>query len=645
MTVLVARTTYVKSQVRNSLMNILNRPGHQAWLQPSLALAIRILRKLLFMVSKFQARLNQHHSEAHQAALRPGGDRWNEALDRYYRQLRSIQGSLSKKPLISIIMPVYKTPLKYLNECLASVAAQVYDRWELCIVDDGSQDSNVEDLLKQFAKQNPGKVKLLIENRNQGICIASQLALDQAQGDYIALLDHDDRLLPNALLEVTRTINASSEPDIIYSDEARINEDGIVESCFYKPDWSPLFSFAAHYSTHLTVFKTSLVRSVGGFRTGFDGSQDHDLMLRAVEASPRPVVHIPMILYQWRAHAQSTARSRDAKPYAAEAGVKAVSEACIRRGWPAQVKFDAKFERYRVRFDLKDPNILISIIIPSKDALDVLEPCLNSIFNKTTYPNFEIILIDHDSKSDAVLRLFKRMEANFADKFKCLSYTGEFNFAVMNNQAARAARGEYLLFLNNDTEVESPSWLEEMLSIAQLPTTGAVGAKLLFENRRIQHAGIVGLGKGVAGNAGVGLPHDSNHYYSYFQTTHEVLAVTGACLLVQKEKFDLVYGFNETDVPSGYGDVDLCLRLREKGFVNVYVPHAILLHKESSTRKAGVEVYEKWYMLNRWGKELATDPYLNPNLLMTTQYQIDFDSLFQQPLEPLFKQILKPNLV
>jgi glycosyltransferase involved in cell wall biosynthesis len=614
-------------------------PILRIWLPQLIDFQVRVLRKLLFLTSKFQARMIQNQR------VPQSTDHWNQALMTYYKQIQSIPPRLRVRPLITVLVPVYKVKVSYLNECLASVAAQVYDNWELSIVDDGSNDPQIAQLLRKFASKHSSKVKLRIETTNSGICGASQLALEQATGDYIALLDHDDRLLPNALLEMARAIQAHDEPDILYSDESRINEDGIVESNFYKPAWSSLFNLAAHYSTHLTVYKADLMRRAGGFRRGYEGSQDHDLMLRAVELTQKPVAHVPMILYQWRAHPQSTARSRDAKPYAAIAGEKAVAEACIRRGWPASVEFDASVERYRVRFALRNPTAMVSIIIPNKDAHAVIEPCLTSIFNKSTYQYFEVIVIDHESKSTEVLKLYERMEIQYPDRFRRISYQGNFNFGVMNNQATLSAKGDFLLFLNNDTEVISPDWLEEMLAVAQLPSSGAVGAKLLFENGKIQHAGIVGLGSGVAGNAGTNLPADTNHYYSYLQTTHEVLAVTGACLMIEKSKFLIVNKFNEVDVPSGFGDVDLCLKLRHQNLYNVYVPHAVLSHKESTTRKSSFEVYEKWYMLSQWGKCLSADPYLNHNLQRSTQYQLDFDSIFQQPLEPAFKQILQPHLV
>jgi glycosyltransferase involved in cell wall biosynthesis len=628
----------VRFDLNKDSSSILTLPKGASWTLPLVNFFVRAFRKLLFLASKAEARLT---ARAREAQTVQHHDKWSQGIDDYYNTLHAVVPSLRFKPLISVLVPVYKVKPRYLSECLASVAAQIYPNWELCIVDDGSGQEALRILIEEFAASFPGKVHYLVESKNRGICGASQLALGLATGEYTALLDHDDRLLPHALLEVTRAINANGQPDIIFSDEARVNEQGVVEDVFYKPDWSPLFNLTCHYSTHLSVFRTELIRSIGGFRLGFEGSQDHDLMLRAVENTAKPVVHIPLVLYQWRAHPQSTARTRDAKPYAAIAGEKAVSEACVRRGWPAKVEFDTSLERYRVQFELKAPDALTSIIIPSRDGYDLIEPCLRSIFKYSTDENFEIIVVDHQTTCPRCLDLFKRYEITEPKRFRRVPYNGSFNFAVMNNLAVEAAQGAFLLFLNNDTEVKSHGWLREMKAVAQLPNVGAVGAKLLLENGHIQHAGIVGLGSGVAGNAGFGMRCGDKAYYSYLQVMHEVLAVTGACLMLERPKFYSVKGFDEVHVPNGFGDVDLCLRLKEKGLTSVYVPAAVLAHKESPSRKASFEAYERWYMLQRWGHELILDPYLNPNLERSQKYKLSFDALYQQPAEASLQKRLQ----
>ncbi len=603
-----------------------------------LAQWVRVVRKLLFLSSKIQAQLRQKYAQKTVAA----SDRWDGGLISYYQRLSGVLPGLKARPTISILVPVYKVKPLYLQECLNSISAQVYSNWELCLVDDGSNDESLRSIVESFHQRFPDQVRFRFETQNGGICKASQLALELATGEFIALLDHDDRLLPNALLEVARAIQLNGSSDIFYSDESRISEEGIVESTFHKPSWSPLFSLAVHYSTHLTVYRRELVIKVEGFRAGYEGSQDHDLMLRAAEQTRGPVVHIPLVLYQWRAHAQSTARSTQAKPYAASAGEKAVREACIRRGWPADVQYDQNLERYRVSFELKAAVEKVSILIPTRDAFDLIEPCLKSVFKTTSGIPFEVVIIDHQSQDQRCLRLFDEFQRSYPTQFKRIVYKGSFNFAAMNNVAARNCEGSYLLFLNNDTEVLHQSWLKEMLSIAQLPKTGAVGAKLLLDNGRIQHAGIVGLGHRIAGNAGFDRPAGCRDYYSYYQTTHETLAVTGACFLISRKKFELAGGFDEVNVPNGFGDVDLCLKLRDLGLDNVYVPHAVLRHKESPTRRASFEHYERWYMLERWGKILVADPYLNPNLERGLWYQTDFDSTFVQPTEVAFQKILQP---
>lgn len=602
--------------------------------------SIRVLRRLLYILNKAQARIHQHQLETSTHSK----DQWVEAVEAYYNILPGVFSKLGFVPKISVLVPVYKVKSRYLEECLNSVAAQIYRNWELCIVDDGSHDKEIANIIERFQTAYPNQVIFKIETVNRGICGASQIAFEMATGEYVALLDHDDRLLPNALLEVARSLQSSQRPEVIYSDESRISEVGAIEGTFHKPDWSPLFGLAVHYPAHLSVYKKSLIQSIGGFRLGFEGSQDHDLMLRATELTQEPIVHIPMVLYQWRAHPLSTARNLQAKPYAAIAGEKAVREACERRGWPADVAYDQKRERYSVKFQLKKPNDKVSIIVPTRDNFDLIEACLRSIFAAKTEIPFEIILVDHESTDSKCIALFQDYQSKYPGIFSRIVYHGSFNFGAMNNQAVQVARGQYVLFLNNDTEVRASNWLEELVAIAQLPSSGAVGGKLLLANGNIQHAGIVGLGHGVAGNAGLNMAADAKDYFGYLQTTHEVLSITGACLLISKEKFLGVGGFDEVFVPNGYGDVDLCLRLREKGLNNVYVPAATLIHRESPTRKASLEIYEKWYMLKRWGRELVTDPYLNINLDRGLFYRTHFDSIFQQPDEQhLQNRMQKPR--
>lgn len=614
-------------------LSIFGRPSRKVlWLLFKITRRIAMFSEHWLINHPFNRRLDREkNKEFHGADL---------GFQAYYNHIRNSISELAIQPKISIIVPVYKVDLSFFYECLRSVEVQTYENWELCIVDDCSEDPNITSMIERFRDKHPHKVKCSTNPQNLHISLTSNAALALATGDYIGLLDHDDRLLPNALGEMVRAINLNNSPDILYSDECHIDSKGVQESTYHKPSWSPLMHLSVHYTTHFSVFKTALVNKVGGFRQGFEGSQDHDLMLRLTEASEKPVVHVPMCLYQWRAHEGSTARDVKAKPYAAIAGEKAVREACARRGWPALVEFEPNTLHYRVKFQIKKPHELVSIIIPSKNSIDLIRPCVESIVSKSQYNNFEIIIVDHASDCEKVSGFYKEMKDKLGEKFRTVIYDGYFNFARMNNLGAKAAKGQYLLLLNNDTEVITEDWLEEMLRLAQLPEVGAVGPKLLFPDGKIQHAGLVGFGYHIAGHAGYMLKEDSGIYCQHLQTTHEVIGVTGACIMIKKSKYWKVGGLEEILLPNGFGDVDFCLKLRESGYSNVYVPYAKLFHKESPTRKKSFEFFERNYLINKWGKELLTDPYMNPCFIKDPYYKEHVYYSTQQPSSIYFDCLL-----
>lgn len=525
---------------------------------------------------------------------------------RYYNQLGPRLSALPYQPLISVLIPVYKVAPVLLSETLASVAGQIYDRWELCIVDDASGMPEIDEIIHAFARAHPNRVKYAKNSSNLHISATSNRALELATGDYVALLDHDDLLLPNALAEMVRFINLENQPEILYSDERLISATGeLISDPFYKPDWCPYFHLSVNYTTHLSVYKRDLLRQVGGFRTGYEGSQDHDLMLRAVEATSKPVVHVPFVLYQWRAIPGSTASNIDEKPYAVVNGIKAVSEACMRRGFPAEVTYERATFHYRLKFALPEPLPLVSIMIPSKNFPDLIEKCLASITAKSTYPRFEILVIDNGSTDKRVDTIYSRYNV------RVIKHEAPFNFAVLNNIGARAAQGDYLVLLNNDTEVITPEWIEELLRFAQLPDVGAVGCKLLYPDQRIQHAGALLVDRQIAVHALRGLAHHTRTYLDTANTVHEASAVTAACLMVSKEKYWRVGGLDEVDVPNGFGDVDFCLKLGRAKLSNIYTPYASLYHHESPSRGQNIETYEKIVMLRRWAPELMHDRFLN----------------------------------
>ena len=571
-------------------------------------------------------------------------------LDSYYEFLAAHTSTYALRPTFSIIVPVYRPRLEFLSQALASVAAQVYPNWQLCVVDDCSGDTEVQRVLRDFQDRHPDKVSLRLLTENQGISGASNEALGLAHGDYCALLDHDDRLYPNALAEVVRHMNevvghGDDVPDILYSDERVIGEHGQhLNDPFLKPDWSPLMHLSVNYTTHLSVYRTDLLRRIGGFRQGFEGSQDHDLMLRAVEAADTGVGHIPAVLYQWRAHQESTAQSLEAKPHAAAAGVRAVREACERRGFPAQVRFEAATGHYRVDFDIAEPKPLVSIVIPTRNGVSLLRRCVQSIAGRTTYDNYEIVIVDNGSDDPAALQYLRDLEQT--NRATVIKDDGYFNFGRLCNVGVDHARGEYVVLLNNDTEVLSPDWLEALVGLAQLPSCGAVGAKLLYADGHVQHAGVVGLGDVVAGHSGRGRGSDDPMYVHLINTVHEAIAVTAACMCIRKATYVEAGGLDERWVPNAYGDVDLCLRLRERGMFNVYTPYAVLHHLESPSRRGNIETFERGYMRRRWSDALLNDPYVNPNLIRGEWYTVDhrfarsevpasyFDALLKEKTAP-----------
>jgi O-antigen biosynthesis protein len=548
----------------------------------------------------------------------------------YYTHLRQHIPTLPLQPVISVVVPVYRPDPGYLREALVSVALQTYPHWEVCIVDDASADPEVTAVIAEFAAEHPDQVKVVVNDTNLHISGASNAGLQVATGEYVTLLDHDDRLYPHALAEVVRSINSTlaatgTAPQILYSDEKVIGPDGEhLHDSFNKPGWSPFLHMSVNYTTHLSVYSRELLDRIDGFRVGFEGAQDHDLMLRAVAAADTDVVHIPILLYQWRSHPQSTAGTGDAKPYAWDAGMRAVAEICEQMGRPVTVTMDESTGHYRLAFDLPDPRPRVSLVIPSKDSTEYLGMCINSVRRESTYPDIEIVVVDNGSTLDEVLDFYRELERTDPD-IKIVSDPGYFNFARLNNVGAAAATGEYLVLLNNDTEVVTPDWVEQMLMYAQFPEIGAVGARLLYPDGSIQHGGIVGIGAHIADHTGWHSRPEDRMYLDMVNTVHEALAVTAAAMMIRASTFSELGGFHESVVPNGFGDVDLCLRLRAAGLTNIYTPYATLIHHESITRKRNIEVAEIQYMRSNWGMELLNDPYLNPNLNRSGQYTPDLN--------------------
>jgi len=529
--------------------------------------------------------------------------------------------AFSYQPMISIIMPVFNPPEAYLRQAIESVIGQVYPNWELCIADDASTDTHVHQVLKEYAEQE-GRIKVVLRDSNGHISCASNSALALATGEFIALLDHDDLLTADALYEVVCLLNRHPEADMIYSDEDKVDDSGCLFSPYFKSDWCPDSFLSKMYTNHLGIYRRTLIEEIGGFRVGYEGAQDYDLVLRLSEKTQH-IFHIPKILYHWRVHPQSTALGVVQKSYVIEATTKALLEALERRQEPGQVEViyylagnDCSYiPRYHIKtFDL------VSIVVPTKDLGSLLDSCLQSIFEKTTYPNYEVILVDNGSKEPNTFEVFRKWSDKEPNRLKIYTLDIPFNYSEINNLAVKHAEGKYLLFLNNDTQILTADWIEAMVEQVQRESIGCVGGLLLYPDQTVQHAGlIIGLG-GVAGTSHKYYHCDEPGYFGKIKSVTNYSAVTGACLMCRYENFDLVGGFDE-ELAIAFNDVDLCLKMLERGLRNVYLPHVVLYHFESRSRgyedspeKFNRFLKESKYFQGKWKHLIDADPCYSPHL-------------------------------
>lgn len=520
-------------------------------------------------------------------------------------------------PLVTVLLPVYDTPERWLRRCLDSMLAQAYPRWELCIADDASTAPHVRTVLQEYARREP-RIRIAWRERNGHIARASNTALEMARGEYIALLDHDDELRPHALLEMVEELRAHPDARLVYSDEDKIDERGRRFQPYFKPDWNPDLLLSQNYLCHFTVIETALARESGGFREGTEGSQDHDLFLRCTAALPTTGIrHVPKVLYHWRAIAGSTALERSAKDYAAEAGLRAVDRS-VRAHTPEARVEGLAHGHYRVRWPLPSPQPKVSIIVPTRDRVELLRQCVESVLGKTDYDNFELVVVDNGSRDPDALACLETLRGR--ERVRVLRHDAPFNFSEINNRAAAQCDGELLCLLNNDIEVIDGDWLREMASQAWRPGVGAVGALLLYPDDSIQHAGVVlGLG-GVANHAYCHQPFGVPGHGARALVAQELSAVTAACLVVRRQAWLQAGGLDEK-LQVAFNDIDFCLRLRAMGYRNVWTPFARLYHHESASRGAEdtPEKVARFHrevalMRERWGQVLDHDPAYNPNL-------------------------------
>lgn len=543
---------------------------------------------------------------------------------------------LDYEPCISIIVPTYKTPEKFLKEMIDSVRNQSYENWELCIGDGSVTEDTVKNVVESYQKKDK-RIKMLCLSENLGIAGNTNAALSIATGDYIALLDHDDILAPDALYEVVKWMNEhyKDETDVIYTDEDKVSFD--LKDYFephFKSDYNLDLIRSNNYICHLFVAGKSIVDQVGGFRKEYDGSQDYDFILRCIEQS-KHVEHVPKVLYHWRCHPGSTAANQESKMYCYEAGKRAIEDHLKRMGEDdCQVVMTEHLGFYHVIYPIREQK-KVSIIIPNKDQKEILERCIESIIQKTDYKNYEIIIVENNSTTNEIFEYYKTIEQR--ENIRVVIWKDKFNYSAINNFGVRYANGEYLLFLNNDIEVIRENWLSEMLANVQRKEVGIVGAKLLYPDNMVQHAGvIIGMG-GIAGHPLSRHPADDCGYFARGIIQQNLNAVTAACMLTKKEVYEKVKGFEEK-LAVAFNDIDLCLKVRKAGYLIVYDPEALLYHHESISRgkedtleKRNRFEGEVDYMAKKWKDVLEKgDEYYNPNLsLLSGNFELKKESEMQ----------------
>lgn len=549
--------------------------------------------------------------------------RWidrHDRIDEAAREaIRTHIGRFENAPLISVVMPVYNPKPEWLAQAIESVQRQLYPNWELCMADDLSPDPAIRPLLERYAAEDP-RIKVTFRERNGHISAASNSALELAKGEWVALLDHDDLLPEHALYCVADAINRNPSARLIYSDEDKIDESGRRRDPYFKCEWNQDLFYSHNMFSHLGVFQKQLLDEVEGFRIGYEGSQDYDLVLRCIERIDAGAIrHIPRVLYHWRLHATSTASGVEAKPYAAVVGERAIDEHFSRRDVNAKATYIGY--GYRVRYALPSQQPLVSLIIPTRNAVHLMRQCVGSVLGKTTYQNYEILIVDNGSDDPEALHYFESLADD--PRIRVLRDERPFNYSALNNAAVGHARGELIGLLNNDVEVITPDWLSELVSLALQPGVGVAGAKLLYPDNTVQHAGLVLGILGVAGNAHKHVPRATRGYFGRAALTSDFSAVTAACLVMRKSIYQEAGGLNEGDLAVAYNDVDLCLRVREAGYRNVWTPFAELYHHESATRGKDDDPARRQrfdrevdYMKRRWGRLLTSDPCYSPNLTL-----------------------------
>lgn len=551
-------------------------------------------------------------------AKAPTYERWLKLYDR-----SSSQPKIESELLFSIILPTFNTPEIWLRHCLDSVLAQTYSNWELCVADDASSTPHVRAVLEEYAAREPRRIHIAWRATNGHISAASNSALALAKGEYIVLLDHDDELHPAALATIAEALRRNPQWRLVYSDEDKIDADGRRYEPYFKPDWNLDLLHGQNCISHLGVYCRQLAMELGGFRPGLEGSQDWDLALRFSERlSAGEIGHVPVVLYHWRAVDGSTAQGVGEKSYAHGAGRRALLEHFERTGEDVEViEIDGVLGAFRVRYLLKQPLPLISIIIPTRDRLDLLRRCVESVLHLSSYPNYEILIVDNQSVEPATLAFFESLNGH--PQMRVWQYDEPFNYSSINNDALLECRGELICLMNNDVEVITPDWMEELASHALRPRVGAVGAMLYYPDGSIQHAGVITGVHGVAAHPYCGMPRGFSGQMGRAKLTQSMSAVTAACLMVRRSVYVQAGGLDPS-LQVAFNDIDFCLRVGQLGFTNVWTPFAELYHHESASRghedtveKRARFMGEVEFMIKRWGGQLERDSAYNPNLTLS----------------------------
>ena len=596
--------------------------------------AVNILRNegvqgLQARISNAERLLNVPAAAAQAALLQPGEDPYHGWLRLYDPTDKATMAALGQKiedlgitTTFSVVMPVYNPPLDYLRQAIESVQAQVYPHWEICIADDASPNAAVRELLTELAAQDP-RIKLVFREKNGHISAATNSALEIATGDYIALMDNDDLLPPHALAYMALAAHQHPQAGLIYSDEDKVTEDNVRQAPYFKCQFNYELFLSQNMISHFGVYRRSVLEEIGGFRVGYEGAQDWDLALRVIEkVGPENIVHVPRVLYHWRIFPGSTALALEEKDYALKAQIESITSHLQRIGKPDTQVYPAPGipGLLRIKHRLPDPLPLVSIVIPTRDRVELLSMCVNSILEKTAYPHYQIVVVDNGSTDEKALAYLDSIAKD--ERVKVIRADIPFNYSALNNLGVAQTDGEYLVLMNNDIEITQTDWLEEMLAFACQPDIGCVGAQLWYPNNTLQHGGVVlGIG-GVASHAHKGIPRGNFGYFGRASAHQMFSAVTAACLMIRKSTYQAVDGFDET-LKVAYNDVDFCLKVRAQGLRNLYNPFASFIHHESASRGSDQEgsnqqrlAAEAAIMKQRWGALIADDPAYSPNLTL-----------------------------